>query len=196
MDPAVPRRSQGLLAFFSFFFAMGAAALAVSAVLRWRTRSDVTSHWPMAAATVRHCAVHRDYPFRRSGGGISVWMACDVAYDVAGRSIETRVTSISKHAGRDGKLFTLRAGHFVVEHPVTILEGWSRRHPRGSAIDVRYDPANPSQATFVGADAVLDDDPVPGTLAGVALFGLLALSAGIGASLLRRNQVAIQMHAP
>jgi hypothetical protein len=37
---------------------------------------------------------------------------------------------------------------------------------------------------------------VPGTLAGVAMFGLLALGARIGASRLRRNEVTKQMQAP
>jgi hypothetical protein len=187
MGPAGPSRWRGLLALLSCFFAICTAALAVSAFLRWRTRADITSHWPVTTATVRRCAVHRDYPFRRSGGGISVWMVCDLDYEVDGRPIETRVVSASKHAGDNGASLDFRDGHFVVQHPETMLEGWSHRHPRGSAVVIRYDPVNPSSATFVGADASLDDDPLPEALAGVVMFGLFAVGSRIGAARLARS---------
>jgi hypothetical protein len=144
MQPAGPHRCQGLLVLLSCFFAIGAAAL-----------------------------------------GVSAW-----------RSIETRVASASKHAGRSGALYTVRDGHLVVEHPEATLDAWSHRHRHASTVAVRYDPAHESTATFVGADPALDDDPVTGTLAGILVFGLIAIGARVGASRLAGSTPGMSDAAP
>lgn len=177
MPSATRERLRGSLTLFSWFFTLCAVLLAISTLWEWRTRAGILRGWPAVTATVRRCSVHRDYPFQKNGGGISVWMVCDVSYDVSGRNIDTRVLSKSRHAGRSGALFTLGSGGMVTEYPERILNAWVHRHPRGSQIEVRYDPATPATATFVGVDATLDINPVPGSLAGIGFFVFIAFLA-------------------
>jgi hypothetical protein len=187
---------QGLLALSSWFFALCAVLLAVSTLWEWRTRSKILKDWPAVTATVRRCMVHRDYPFQKNGGGISVWAVCDVSYDVSGSSIDTRVLSKPRHAGSSGASYSLGSGGIVSEYPERILSAWVRRHPLGSRTEVRYDPATPSRATFVGVDAALDTDPVPGSLAGVAFFVSIALAAFVVARGLARTAAPAEGAAP
>src|SRR5215470_295254 len=110
-------RPQGVLTLSSWFFAFCAVVLAIATLREWRTRTGILRNWSAVTAVVRRCSVHRDYPFQRNGGGISVWTVCDVSYDVSGRSIDTRVLSKSRHAGGSGALYTLGTHGIVTEYP-------------------------------------------------------------------------------
>jgi hypothetical protein len=191
MPLAPGRRVQGLLTFSSWFFALCSVVLAISTFWEWRTRTGILRNWPAVTATVRRCSVHRDYPFRRNGGGISVWTVCDVSYDASGCSVDARVSSRPRHAGMSGASYTLGSAGIVTEYPERALDTWVRRHPRGSHLGLRYDPATPSTATFVGADATLDVDPIPGSVDGVVFFLCIGLIAFACARASRRIDVAM-----
>ncbi|HYV67967.1 MAG TPA: hypothetical protein VE964_17130, partial [Myxococcales bacterium] len=122
MPPAQGNRLQGLLTLWTWFSALCTVVLALGTLWEWRTRNAILRNWPAVTATVRRCSVHRDYPFQKHGGGISVWIVCDVSYDVSGRRIEARVPTKSRHAGRSGASYTLGSGGIVTEYPERILD--------------------------------------------------------------------------
>jgi hypothetical protein len=196
MPLAPGRRVQGLLTLSSWFFAVCTVVLAISTLWEWRTRTGILRTWPAVTATVRRCSVHRDYPFQRNGGGISVWTVCDVSYDASGSSIDARVSSRPRHAGMSGASYSLGTAGIVTEYPERVLNAWVRRHPRGSHIELRYDPATPSTATFVAADDTLDVNPIPGSLGGVVFFLCAGLLAFASARASRRIGVAMPGEQP
>jgi hypothetical protein len=68
----------------------------------------------------------------------------------------------------------------VAERPEPSMRAWVRRHPAGSSVPMRYDPSHAAEATWIGAEAVLDVNPVPGTLLGVLIFSGLGALAWLG----------------
>jgi hypothetical protein len=152
------------------------------------------SDWPIVDATVQSCFLSRTFPFRSDGGGVLSSVRCNLQFAVAGRQVTSRVESSSQGAGRlGGSAFQLRHGSFVQVNPDKALIGWLRRHPPGTRLDVRYNPANPAETTFVGADDVVDLDPVPSSLFAVVMFAALGLSAGWGANRLEQRALPPSM---
>jgi hypothetical protein len=179
-------RLAGALRLLSVFICFCAVMLVVSAALQWWWRGGILAAWPETSATVRSCSLRRDYPFQRNGGGVVFWIRCDLQYTAAGGTHATRLESSTRHTGRSGTMLTMRGGSFVVERPEPELAAWIKRHPPGSLLTIRYDPARVESATFVGGDPIVDVDPVPGSLAGAVAFAVLALAAWWGSGRLLR----------
>jgi hypothetical protein len=164
--------------------------LAFGAISRWSHRSEVLTRWPVAEATIRFCGIHRDYPFRRNGGGVSSWIVCQVEYSVDGVPHVARVDSTMRHAGDSGTYITIRNGWFVTVRPEAVFKGWIASHRPGSRLALRYAPSHPDAPTFVGVDNVVDVDPVPGSFGGVVVFGALAILGWFVSARLTRPDVA------
>ena len=146
--------------------------LAFSAVGSWSHRHEVLTRWPVAETTIRSCAIHRDFPFRRNGGGIVSWIVCNVDYSLDGVAYAARVESTMRHAGDSGTYITVSNGRLVTVRPEVIFKGWIATHRPGSQLALRYAPAHPDAPTFIGVDNVVDLEPVSGSIAGVFVFGV------------------------
>jgi hypothetical protein len=157
--------------------------LSISLVDRWSRRRAVLTRWPLVNATIQSCAIHRDYPFQRNGGGVVLQIICHVNYEVAGTRHAVRIDSSTRHVGDSGGYLTVDRGSVAWVHPEPVLRAWIASHPAGSRVALRYEPSRPESATFVGLDDIVDVDPVPGTAAGALLFGGLAV---LGRSVARR----------
>ncbi|HEY2387160.1 MAG TPA: DUF3592 domain-containing protein [Candidatus Binatia bacterium] len=177
MDSLTRTRASGALTLVAYFVAFCAVLLALAAIGRRRHRAQVLGHWPTTAATIGSCDLHRDYPFQSDGGGIVFWIACKVAYAVGGEAHSATLDSTTRHTGRSGTYITFGGSPVVTERAEPLLRGWIRRHPPGTTLTLRYDPANPSAPTFIGVDGIVDVDPVPGTVTGVIVF--TAIAAGL-----------------
>jgi len=190
VDTPTRTRTSGVLTLLAYFVAFCAILLAVAAIGRRHHRDQVLAHWPTTAATIESCDLHRDYPFRSDGGGIVFWIACKVAYTVEGKGLTATLTSTSRHAGRSGTYITLGGGPVVTVRPEPLLRGWIKRHPPGTTLTLRYDPADPSAPTFTGVDDVVDVDPVPGTVTGVIVFTAIAAGMALLGRVLARGRSA------
>lgn len=170
-------KASALLRFVAIILTFFSAIMAVAAGWRAFARARVTATWPTTQATVDTCSVRSDHPFNSDGGGVVFWVGCDVRYVVNGRDFMARVQSTSRQASTSGVLWTWQDGAMRREYPEEIFGEWVDRHPRGSAMPLRYKASNAATVALTGTDDVLDPDPVAGTLAGAVLFGGLALLA-------------------
>lgn len=167
---------------------VGVVVMSAATVQRWLWRQTVLSEWPVVSATVQSCFISHTFPFRSDGGGVLTSVRCTLEYTVTGRQMTSRVESSTLRAGRlGGSGLQLRHGAFVRVNPDNQLTGWVRRHRPGATLDVHYNPANPAETTLIGADDVVDLDPVPGSLFAVIMFAALGLSARWGANRLEQR---------
>jgi hypothetical protein len=177
VDPSTRTRASGALTLLAYFVAFCAILLGIAAIARHHHREQVLTDWPTTTATIESCDLHRDYPFRSDGGGIVFWIACKVDYVVDGEAHTATLTSTTRHTGRSGTYITFGDSSIATERPEPLLRAWIKRHPRGTTLPLRYDPADPATPTFIGVDGVVDVDPVRGTVTGVIVFA--ALAAGL-----------------
>jgi hypothetical protein len=159
---AVVSRAAGFLRLFSIFFGICAAVPALSAARASHQRA-VMLGWPTAEAAIRSCNVRRDHTVGRKNRGLSLSVRCDVDYSVNDVAYAPQLRSVSRHAGIDGRVFTMHGGVFVTEMPEQERRQWVGRHPTGSTPSLHYGPALPAEPTFVGVDPITDLDPVPGS---------------------------------
>jgi uncharacterized protein DUF3592 len=126
---------RGLAALLGAFFALCAAGALVFALI-----DEVTAvrhaEWPVAIAMVRSAAVEQYHPFTREGGGTTYRVDVRAMFVARRRFVRARIASASSY--RPAK-----------------MQAWVASHPLGSMIQVRYNPANPSDAEFA------DPPPLP-----------------------------------
>ena len=145
-------------------------------------RREILVRWPAVVATVQRCDVHKDFPFQRNGGGISVWVQCKLTYNAAYGPEVGIARSIVQHGSvTNGAALILRNGRPTIWHPELALRGWVLQHRSGTQLQVRYDPSAPRSATFAGLGEPIDRDPFSGFVAGVFVFIGIALAARWGA---------------
>ena len=126
---------QGMVGLFGLF----AGLCAVFA--RVVTGADMSQEyaqerWPAATATLQRCSVDPYYPFRSDGGGV-VWnIECRVSYPANDEQVQSRIRSRSAR------------GDAEVEE----MRRWVDQHRSGSAITVRYDPADHRSAVLTTTD--------------------------------------------
>ena len=184
--------SKGAMALRIFLLVsiVGVVLMSVATAQRWLLRRTVLSEWPVASATIQSCFISHTFPFRSDGGGVLTSLHCTLHYTVGGRQMTGRVESSAQRAGRlGGSALQLRHGVIVIVNPDNQLTRWLRRHRPGATLDVHYNPANPAETTLVGADDIVDLDPVPGSVFAVIMFAALGFSARWGANRLEQRAV-------
>lgn len=145
----------GLFALFAF----------IAAALDWRDEI-AQSGWPLVSAVIDRgdVTVTRS---AQSNGSVSTASRIRyvVRYQADGQNQSATLTSRSAYSDAD----------------TAKLRGWAAQHPRGSHIDIRYDPAQPDRAVFASAD-VPNTGPQTGNdlllsmAFAVACVGLLVLA--------------------
>jgi hypothetical protein len=179
------QRTAGAFALLSCFVGFCAFVLTLGGVYTAWDRGRVFSS-PTVDAVVRKCALHRDYPFRSDGGGVSFSVVCDVAYRTGDDQHTGRVQSQWRHAGSSGTNYRIGFGSLTVEHPEQILTEWIHRHPPGTVLPL-HQRRGGNALTFIGFDPVIDVDPVPEYRVGFAVFIAIALALALASRFLRQS---------
>ncbi|HKW47588.1 MAG TPA: DUF3592 domain-containing protein, partial [Gemmatimonadaceae bacterium] len=156
-----------------------AVLLGGATVSRRHQRADILQSWPQAAGTVTHCSLEVESALRRNTRADSWWVVCDIMLAVKGQSFASHTVSAPRESGRGGVAYTVDRGSISEVKPEQILRAWIRQHPHGSTVDIRYNPAKPTETSFVGCDQVLDVNPVPSSLIGVVLFAAISTFCGV-----------------
>ena len=158
--------AQGLIALLGIFAGLCAVfALIVSVSDGWR--EHVHESWPQVTATIERCSVDPYVPLR-SASRTPVWnVRCRIGYRADANQIDTSIRSRSTASGWGGDTDGMRQ--------------WVARHPSGSPIVVRYDPADPKIAVLTETDMPYAGPRTPNNLrllliASVACFALLTIA--------------------
>ncbi|MFI5227966.1 MAG: DUF3592 domain-containing protein [Gemmatimonadales bacterium] len=172
----------GALRLFLLLSIGGFVAMSLGGVQRFLERRRIVTEWPSTAATVQGCALHEDFPFRADGRGVLLWVRCTLRYAANGRDVSASVVSSTLGTGKThAKTVAIRDRGFVIVKPYAELKAWLRAHPIGTPLTVHVDPEHPDRPTLVGLGEPVDIDPVPGSIAGVAMFVAIGLAARWGA---------------
>jgi hypothetical protein len=139
-------------------------ALVVTIAQGWQEHAE--AQWPEATALVQRCGVdiytHKPEAY---------WIDCRISYVAGAAEVIADVHSRSTPAPR----------RVISQQPATqfdLMQEWADEHPAGTAIAVRYDPANHKKAVLVETDMPLGGPRTPNNLR------LLEITAGSCALLL------------
>jgi Protein of unknown function (DUF3592) len=152
----------------------GALALLSSLVFLgvggWRSYQQhvEATKWPAMEAQVVNCSVQRGYGYSGHTWGTTSQARCVLRYQANGSAYEE-----SKLAG--SRVFQSKGQILLGHQAVTLgqIEGWVRRHPRGSSQTIHYNPANPHEISFAGADEELQANKPADQLKVGGIFALL-----------------------
>ena len=175
----------GMLALARVVLVVGMIGLSIKAVMSSRERATILEQWPAVRAIVRHCKVDRYYPFNKSGGGVNLSIACDLAFTAGGREYVSSITPPPVRVGTHQWDSARPAFRGVDADLETSIEWWVKRHVPGSTVTVRYDPAHLPTLSVVGSGTPLDFDPVPGAWRGSATFAALAVFMSVAIRYMR-----------
>lgn len=126
-------------------------AAVVTAVQAWQERER--ARWPELVARVDRCDLATYLQKRRSR---SYYINCSIRYPVGSDEIVSRVSSRSTPAP-DRVIWQ-------AEPIFNEMQDWVNRHPRGTPMAVRYDPANPRRAALETTDMPLGGPQTPDNL--------------------------------
>jgi uncharacterized protein DUF3592 len=160
-----PRRTTvaGAVGMFALLAGLCAILAVFATVSDWR-EEVAQARWPAVSAVIVGGEVD---PQRVSHGG-TIWrLRYKVSYRVEG---EERVATLTTRSER-------------ADDEPAALHAWAVRHRRGSRVDIRYDPAQPSRAVFASADV---PGAGPRTTADLQLL-LIAATAFVGLYALARH---------
>jgi hypothetical protein len=132
------------------------------------------SRWPTTNAIIERSAIDLEHPFSRDGGG-TVWYV-DVALRLQGGSDPTHTRIMSASTREQGGSPEMRS--------------WVTRHPAGSTLPVRVDPATGTHAELLDAEGLIMERHVSSdlVLTGAALF--VAVASTLLSLALRRQTTA------
>ena len=143
-------------------------ALVVTAGEAWQEQAQ--AHWPETTARVERCYLHESSTGRRN----QYYIDCRLSYAVGTEEIAAHVYS-AHVPSRD-----------VPQYPpnqIGPLEDWLDKHPPGTPMTVRYDPAKHSKMVLVATD--MPRAGGPHTANDLKLLGFFAASSILLLSLAR-----------
>jgi hypothetical protein len=148
-----------------FFAVCTASAALITAIEAWHEHAQ--ARWPAATAQINSCKVDFAYSEERY-----VYIVCFIRFFAEKETIEAMVTSRKTRAPNE-VLFRWP------ENQVGEMEmqSWVDQHPKGTSIQVHYDPAKHANVVLVDADMPLGDATTPGNLRILGIFA--AVSAPI-----------------
>lgn len=152
---------RGVAAFLGFFAGLCTLfALVVTAAETWQEHSQ--AQWPETTATVDRCYLHQTSTGRRN----RYYIDCRLSYAVGTDQLAAHVYSATVPARE------------VPQYPpnqIGPLEDWVDRHPPGTEMTVRYDPAKHSKMALVATD--MPRAGGPHTANDLKLLGFFAASS-------------------
>ena len=131
--------------------------LVVTAVEAWQ--DHVQAEWPETTARVDQCYLHQTSTGRRN----QYYIDCRLSYAVGTEQVAAHVYSANAPSRE------------VPQYPpnqIGPLEDWVDRHPPGTPIEVRYDPAKHNKVVLVASDMPRAGGPHPAN--DLKLLGLFA----------------------
>ena len=133
--PQQPMMGSGVAALLGLF--AGLCAIFVGCVTLSDWYGDVTqARWPVVSAVVERVDVDASQRDPKDGGSTAWYLKGHVRFDVNG----------------EARTATLRSRSFFSEADVECLQSWATQHPKGSHVDVRYDPSRKDRAAFASAE--------------------------------------------
>lgn len=114
-------------------------AAVVTAAQAWQESAE--THWPQVTARVDTCGMQRVSTGQRR----NLYLRCRLSYQVGDEQHATNIYSAT---------FPPREDAQYPPNQMAPFEQWLNAHPAGTAVEVRYDPANDTKI-------VLLSDPMP-----------------------------------
>jgi hypothetical protein len=121
-------RASGFAGLFGLFAGLCAIFAACVTLIDWRDEI-VQARWPVVPATIERADV---VSTARDGGGTLWNLRIRTRFEINGITQAAALTSRPA----------------ISESDAACLEAWAAEHPKGSHIDIRYDPSRPSRAVF------------------------------------------------
>jgi hypothetical protein len=143
-------------------------AMVVTAAEAWQAHAE--AQWPETTARVDRCYLHQTSTGRRD----RYYIDCRLSYAVGSEQIAAH--AYSAHV----------PSREVPQYPpnqIGPLEDWVNRHPPGTEMEVRYDPAKPSKMVPVATDMPRAAGPHPAS--DLKLVGFFAASSVLLLSIAR-----------
>jgi hypothetical protein len=165
----------GLLGLFAGLCAIFAACVTV---IDWNDEIS-QARWPVVPAVVERADVVASARAPKDGGGTIWQLRSRVRYQQGG---ETRTTTVTSRT-------------FFSEADAAKLQSWAAQHRKGSDVDLRVDPSQPSRAVFASAEISsaagrVGTDLVLFAIAAVASAALVALAKFLSAREARAAQAS------
>jgi hypothetical protein len=152
---------RGIVAFLGLFAGLCTIfALVVTAAEAWQEHAQ--AQWPETTAQVDRCYLHQTSTGRRN----RYYIDCRLSYAVGAEQMAAHVYSAYVPSRE------------VPQYPpnqIGPLEDWVDRHPPGTEMAVRYDPAKPSKMVLIATD--MPRAGGPHTANNLKLLGFFAASS-------------------
>jgi len=171
--PAQPTLTSGLVALFGLFCGL-CAVFAGGATLIDGYSEFTQARWPLVSAVVDRAEVSF-IPTRKGSGGPLWNLRTRVHYEVGGSA--RTATLISRTA--------------FSEIDAACLQAWADEQPKGSRIDIRYDPSRENRAVFASADLSSDSSRTD-----FMLFSAFAIASAVLLALARYLRARAKRVAP
>lgn len=128
------------------------------------------ARWPVVSAVVDRADIVAAARAPKNGGGTLWRLSARVRFDVNG----------------EARTATLSSRPVYSEDEAAALQSWAAQHRKGSHIDIRYDPSQPSRIVFASPEPELGPgrirtDLILFTIAAIACAGLLWLARTLAA---------------
>jgi Protein of unknown function (DUF3592) len=146
-----PKLAWGIIVVLGFFALLCTIfALVTTAAQAWQEHRE--AQWPETAAQVERCGLAR----KSTGRRLSFNVECQFSYTVGGEQILGELYSLYVPGP---EMWKYPDRHFYEKY-----EEWVGQHPRGTAIEVRYDPEKPRKMILVETDTPFGGPHTPNNL--------------------------------
>ena len=165
---------QALFGFLSLFAALCTIfALGVTLAEGWREHAQ--SSWPVASASIQHCALDT---YVRVRGGIRSTrsrITCDIQYAANGEDVLARLHSASSSSDKD----------------ISRMEHWVSEHRAGKSIEIHYDASNSKNAVLTETDMPFAGPHTPNNVKLLAFAAAAFVAFYSIARILQRRQTPV-----
>jgi len=156
----------GVAGFFCFFAGLCAIFSSIVTVMDWRDET-AQARWPVISAKIERGEVSTYQ--RKENGGLAWQLRYSLSYELGGQEHKATLHSSSATSIELKNRF----------------DAWARQHRKGSRIDIRYDPAQPSHVVFAATDVPNAGPRAASDLYLASMFAVACLGLWVLAKFLR-----------